>query len=247
MEVKQRLDKVISSVRTIQEDLAFERAIERTTEYLADLWLNSFGAVERERILTGDETAVPKPDSYMEGGRRGNPGDIADILMLHADVESVLKGYSDPMRELLVFLHGACLKDVTSKIIFHFADGSGSVECPIHSCGPDCPSPCPNVGLPENPPLPEKIGKIEDVTERRIVVDWSKFGTDELEKWLDRWGCVYPEFLIWRYLRFRCKLIKAKGLDKMARERVADGTAASIDYRPHSEIFEKSADTFRCA
>ena len=222
MEVQQSLNKVIHGVRKIQDDLAFERSVEAMTEYLADRWLDAFGAVERERILSEDPTAIPKGDYGVEGGGRGKVGDVSDLLALHADVEMLLKSCGEPVRDLIVFLHGACVAEETVAVRHFYEDGSGYVDCALHQCDSKCKSPCPEKGKPVDPPQ-VTISRIEAITERRLSINWAKLPQVTAEGFLDQWNCSKPEFLSWRYLRFRARLIKEKGLDLLATERVSQG------------------------
>lgn len=209
----------------MESEVERERAIARTTEYLADRWLNAFGAVERERVVTGDPTAIPKGSYSVDGGAKGKSGDVADILTLHADVEMELKEWPEPVRDLVTFIHGACVSDETIAIRYFFNDGSGYIDLALDENGKE-------VDTPQN------ADRCEAITERKVRIDWAKLPRISVEAALENWGCSRPEFLSWRYLRFRAKLIRSKGLDLLAASRVDEGISTDPGYMSQAKGFE---------
>lgn len=79
----------------------------------AHSYLEAWGAVERERRLSGDPSAVPKPTNFGEGREsrstgRGSPSDPPDILLKHADVDRLISRHSLLKTVLLhIYCYGA--------------------------------------------------------------------------------------------------------------------------------------------
>lgn len=64
-----------------------EDDIKRLTLKLTHQWLEGWGAVERERLLTGDPSARPKGSFEVVGGRRGSPSDPGSLMEVWGDIE----------------------------------------------------------------------------------------------------------------------------------------------------------------
>ncbi|MBS1716445.1 MAG: hypothetical protein JSS72_01785 [Armatimonadetes bacterium] len=83
----------------VSETLIPSPQINRLTRKVAEKWLLGWGAVERERLVTGDPSAVPFGGWEVKGGKRGSPSDLPGVLEVWTDVEITL-GQKRPMLRL---------------------------------------------------------------------------------------------------------------------------------------------------
>ena len=64
-----------------------EDEVRRMTRMIVEKWMSGWGDVERERLVTGDVSAIPKGNFEVAGGKRGSPSDPCSLLEVWSDVE----------------------------------------------------------------------------------------------------------------------------------------------------------------
>lgn len=90
---------------------------------VAQQWLDGWGAVVRERQVTGDPAAVPKADFAI--GQRGNPGQLPGLWEIFMSVESLIEEWQGPgIRQVLELAHIASVEHIVSVVAYTLADGS---------------------------------------------------------------------------------------------------------------------------
>jgi len=91
---------------------------------MARSWLEAWGAVHRERALTGDPSAIPNGMESEAKMKRGSPSDPPDVLLKFADVERELPRLATPRQERLIGFIYVTGIDWHVKMRYQFPDGT---------------------------------------------------------------------------------------------------------------------------
>jgi len=134
-------------------------------------YFEAYGAVVKEREVTGDPAAVPAPESAVVGGSRGAPSNVADILLKYTEVKRFLDRNATRRQASLinfVYVDGA---DYRTEIQYIFTDGSTSdwLEADTHE-----------------PPL-VPVSEVKTRAERIYTYDLTTFEAPELEEVARHW------------------------------------------------------------
>lgn len=89
------------------------------------LWLVTWGAVVRERKVTGDPSAIPAGEATVSGGKRGSPSDMPGVLEMYLDVEKHI-GKLDVLRAALELVYCDGWEWKTTAVHFRFEDGTST-------------------------------------------------------------------------------------------------------------------------
>lgn len=141
-------------------------------------YFEAYGAVVRERELTGDPSAVPAPDSLVRGGSRGAPSNVSDILLKYTEVKRFLDRATRRQAALINFVYVDGVDDKL-QIQYTFTDGSQSdwLDADHH-----------------DPPL-VPVREIVTRAERVYTHDLQLFEAPELEEVAKLWHTTKPTLL----------------------------------------------------
>lgn len=117
------------------------------TRMLVEKWLGGWGAVEKERLLTGDPSAIPRGSYEVAGGRRGSPSDPSSLLEVWADVETTLGKGRPALRKALLhkYRDGLIEEGGVVRLAYNFGGADfrafflveqwGDIERGLRGCG----------------------------------------------------------------------------------------------------------------
>lgn len=134
-------------------------------------YFEAYGAVVKEREVTGDLTAVPKPEGEQMGGGRSSPSNVSDILLKYTEVKRFLdKNATRRQAALVNFIYVEGI-DYRTEIQYVFTDGSVSewMDADNHE-----------------PPL-VPIRSVSTRAEKLYVYDLNRFEAPELEEVAKLW------------------------------------------------------------
>ncbi len=84
----------------------YSTRLREMTRKIAKQWMEGWGAVERERLVTGDRAAIPSGNWDVVGGRRGKPSGLPGIMEVWMDVDTqIIQTRALHLRYALLFVY----------------------------------------------------------------------------------------------------------------------------------------------
>ena len=159
-------------------------------------WLDIWGRVVKERVLSGDITALPSFGGAAGRGGDSSPSDPSAMMLTFADVETFLAQNATPRQKLLAaFIHVFGVEERITAVVWVFQDGTRSDP------------------LPPTEPAPAQAVRPEAVIKRRETYDLRKFDWPQLDPVLLELKRDKEEFLAAEHRRLLRWLTRDKGLD----------------------------------
>ena len=157
-----------------------------------DLW----GKVVKERVLSGDLSALPSFGGLTNSGGGSSPSDPSSMLLAFVDVDTFLATHAHPLQKsLAAFIHVWGVEEMVVSVIWVFADGTRSDP------------------LDPSEPAPTKAVTAEPNCRRRQVYDLKKFEWPYLDQIAGDVGMTRESFLLREHKRLLRLLTQDKGLD----------------------------------
>lgn len=157
-----------------------------------DIW----GRVAKERILSGDLSALPSFSGKRGLGGDSNPSDPSAMLLTFADVETFLARNASPRQKLLAaFIHVFGVEESVTSVVWTFRDGTRSEP------------------RDASEPQPPQAVDAEYETRRRETYDLNRFEWPALDSILAELRREKEDFLRMEHRRLLRWLTNDKGLD----------------------------------
>jgi hypothetical protein len=158
-------------------------------------YLEGWGAVHRERLLTGDSTAFPRSSSGCGGPAARSEDGLATIVMIHDSVEAWIAGRTPMQRKLLRWIYIRGQTDQVLAVAYRLPNGSISDPCAPGDPVPDAFLAYESViSLAEGVVQTRSIGEFPGMVPFRAV--------------LRMWGVPWDEFLEMVHVRLGQQLVK---------------------------------------
>lgn len=132
-------------------------------------YFEAYGAVVKEREVTGDPTAVPKPEGEQMGGGRSSPSNVSDILLKYFEVKQWLDKATKRQASLINFIYVDGI-DYVTQVKYIFSDGSESEWLPETHEAPLVP-----------------ISEVKTQVRKTHNYDLNRFEAPELEEFIKHW------------------------------------------------------------
>jgi hypothetical protein len=157
-------------------------------------WFDAYGKVLRERVETGDPSAVPTMDG-VAGSGRGNPGDLSSVVLLAAEVDAFLTRYATPrQRRLVDFVFAWGRTEIVTQVVYVLPDGTRSDP------------------LQMDDPAPAGYVSAEASTRRAFDYDLDRFEAPEIDEVCKLWKTRKSIFLERELMRVAKLFAMVKGL-----------------------------------
>jgi len=158
-------------------------------------WLDIWGRVVNERLVSGDPAAVPSFTGLPSFGGDSSPSDPSAILMTYAEVENWLKSAPAMAKPFLMYIHVLGVQETAAAVVYVFEDGTRS-----------------------DPIRPQDLAPVSYVrAEPKMVTrrtyDLVKFPNTFVDQICFDWGLNKLHFLTRQYRRFLRGLTETAGLD----------------------------------
>ena len=119
-------------------------AVRNRRDYQARRWLVGWGAVVREREITGDASAVPKTVSF-EGGEksgtsRSSPSSLAGVLEVYLAVEACIRPVERVLRMAIEAKYAFGCIEIPETYLYYFADSVDPIRIPAQDKAPHEPA-----------------------------------------------------------------------------------------------------------